>query len=258
LTLRTRTLLWALRSPCNLGCKYCYPIARMPCPTDTSQSDALERELAGRFGARYAIAVFSGTAALHTALVAAGIGSGDVPAATVMMTVAAIAAAGAHPVFVDSPPGRLGMDAADAAGKIGPRTRAILVVHLFGRTDGLDRAVELARDHNLVLIEDACQAQGSRHRGRDAGTVGDIGCFSLKDGKTLASGEGGYLLTDDDTVAPRAASWRNNGLTPAPEFPQAPASVTTSGSPNRWPRSPGTAWPISIPRCSDDAGNTIR
>jgi dTDP-4-amino-4,6-dideoxygalactose transaminase len=194
-------------------------VARMPDPTGSSETEALEHELAQRFGARHAVTTSSGTAALHTALAAAGIGTGAevlLPAATVVMTVAAIVATGAHPVFVDSPPGQLGMDPDDAAAKIGPRTRALVCVHLFGRTHGLTQAADLARMHGLLLIEDACQAQGSRHHDHEAGTVGAIGCFSLKDGKILACGEGGYLLTDDHTLAAQASSWRNHGLTPVP------------------------------------------
>lgn len=199
-------------------------LQRMPHPSDTTETDALEHDLARAFGARHAVTVSSGTAALHTALAAADIGPGHevlLPAATVAMTVAAVVASGAHPVFVDSPPGQLGMDPADAAAKIGPRTRAILCVHLFGDTTGLDHIVSLARRHSLLLLEDACQAQGTRHHDHAAGTVGDIGCFSLKDGKLLSCGEGGYLLTNDHTLAARAASWRNHHLTPAPGIPAA-------------------------------------
>ncbi len=197
-------------------------LAVMPAPTDTTHSQALEQDLAIRFGARRAVSVSSGTAAVHTALCAVGVGWGDevlVPAATVPMTVAAITATGAHPVFVDSPPDELGMDAADAAAKAGPRTRAIVCVHLFGRTDGVDSVLELADQIGVSMIEDACQAQGSRHHGRHAGTLGVIGCFSLKDGKILACGEGGYLLTNNTELAQRAASWRNHGLTSAPGVP---------------------------------------
>ena len=197
-------------------------LAAMPAPTDTSHSQALERELAMRFDVRHAVSVSSGTAALHTALAAVGVGRGDevlVPAATVPMTVAAITATGAHPVFVDSPPSGLGMDAGDAAAKAGRRTRAIVCVHLFGRTDDVDGVLDLADHVGVPLIEDACQAQGSRHHGRHAGTLGTIGCFSLKDGKIVACGEGGYLLTNNSELAERAAAWRNHGLSAAPGTP---------------------------------------
>lgn len=191
----------------------------MPDPSSSTASDALEGALAARFGVRHAVSVSSGTAALHTALAAADVGDGDevlVPAATVSMTVAAVVAVRARPVFVDSLPGRFGMDPTDLRAKAGPRTRAILPVHLFGRTDRLGDLLDLAEEYDLPVIEDACQAQGSRTRGQHAGTIGAIGCFSLKDGKILACGEGGYLLTDDPDLAARAAAYRSHHLTPAP------------------------------------------
>jgi dTDP-4-amino-4,6-dideoxygalactose transaminase len=197
-------------------------LAVMPDPADTSFTDRLERQLAAQFNVGYAVTVSSGTAALHTALTTLGIGHGHevlIPAATVPMTVAAVAATGARPVFVDSPPGELGIDPTDAADKVGPRTRALLAVHLFGRTTGIDDALALADRLGIPLVEDACQAQGSRHQGHHAGTLGTVGCFSLKDGKILACGEGGYLLTDDHDLARRAAAWRHHGLIPAPGIP---------------------------------------
>ncbi|MFF1712258.1 DegT/DnrJ/EryC1/StrS family aminotransferase [Streptomyces sp. NPDC058268] len=199
-------------------------IDRMPDPAGRAEAAALEAELATVHGVRHAIAVSSGTAALHTALIACGISPGDevlLPAATVIMTVAAVTAAGAHPVFVDAAADGRGIDLADAAAKTTERTRAIVPVHLAGRTDGLLELAAYAQSVGLHVIEDACQAQGSSTRGRAAGTVGSIGCFSLKDGKIISCGEGGYLLTDDDTLAARAAAYRTHWLTPAPHAPAA-------------------------------------
>ncbi|MFI6883743.1 DegT/DnrJ/EryC1/StrS family aminotransferase [Streptosporangium canum] len=190
---------------------------RMPDPAGRSEAAALESELATTFGAAHAVTVSSGTAALHTALVACGIGAGDevlLPAATVMMTVAAVQESGAHPIFVDAAPGG-GMDLHDLQSKITERTRAILAVHLGGRCDGVRELAALATHRRLMLIEDACQAQGSRHHGQLAGTMGDVGCFSLKDGKIYAAGEGGYLLTDDPVIAARAAAYRTHWSIPA-------------------------------------------
>ncbi|GAT68867.1 aminotransferase DegT [Planomonospora sphaerica] len=196
-------------------------LERMPDPAAQAETAALEGELAAAFGAAHAVAVSSGTAALHTALVACGIGAGDevlLPAATVMMTVAAIVEAGAHPVFVETAPGG-GLDLADLSAKVSARSRAIVPVHLYGRCDGLGELVALARRHRLMVIEDACQAQGSVHHGQAAGTVGDVGCFSLKDGKLYAAGEGGYLLTGDPIIAARAAAYRTHWAVGAPGMP---------------------------------------
>ncbi|MEW1760457.1 aminotransferase class I/II-fold pyridoxal phosphate-dependent enzyme [Streptomyces cyaneofuscatus] len=199
-------------------------IARMPDPAGRPEAAALEAELATVHGVRHAIAVSSGTAALHTALVACNVGPGDevlLPAATVIMTVSAVTAAGARPVFVDAAEDGRGMDLADMAAKTTEHTRAIIPVHLAGRTDGLLDVVAYAQAVGLHVVEDACQAQGSTTRGRAAGTVGAVGCFSLKDGKIIACGEGGYLLTDDDDLAARAAAYRTHWLTPAPGAPAA-------------------------------------
>ncbi|MDQ0408823.1 aminotransferase class I/II-fold pyridoxal phosphate-dependent enzyme [Streptomyces sp. NPDC000349] len=199
-------------------------IDRMPDPAGRAEATALEAELATVHGVRHAIAVSSGTAALHTALVACGVGPGDevlLPAATVIMTVSAVTAAGARPVFVDAAEDGRGMDLADVAAKTTERTRAIVPVHLAGRTDGLIDLAAYAQSAGLHVVEDACQAQGSTTRGRAAGTVGSIGCFSLKDGKIISCGEGGYLLTDDDELAARAAAYRTHWLTPAPGAPAA-------------------------------------
>ncbi|MER6502507.1 aminotransferase class I/II-fold pyridoxal phosphate-dependent enzyme [Streptomyces sp. NPDC001455] len=199
-------------------------IDRMPAPASRTEAAALEAELATVHGVRHAIAVSSGTAALHTALIACNIGPGDevlLPASTVIMTVSAVTAAGAHPVFVDTAEDGRGMDLADVAAKTTGRTRAIVPVHLAGRTDGLLDLAAFAQSAGLQLVEDACQAQGSTTRGRAAGTVGSIGCFSLKDGKIISCGEGGYLLTDDDGLAARAAAYRTHWLTPAPGAPAA-------------------------------------
>ncbi|MGW2654372.1 DegT/DnrJ/EryC1/StrS family aminotransferase [Streptomyces sp. NPDC001478] len=197
-------------------------LARMPDPASYQEARALEGELAAAFGARRAVAVSSGTAAITTALAACGIGAGDevlVPAVTVVMTVAAVAAAGARPVFVDTAADGRGMDLADLTSKTGPDTKAVIAVHLAGRTDNIHDLAAYARTTGLRLIEDACQAQGTTNRGRAAGTVGDIGCFSLKDGKIISCGEGGYLLTDDDALADRAAAYRTHWQSPAPGAP---------------------------------------
>jgi dTDP-4-amino-4,6-dideoxygalactose transaminase len=192
-------------------------LARMPEPAAAEQAAALESELASRFGVQHAVATSSGTAALHLALLALGVGPGDevlVPAVSVMMSVAPVVHAGARPVFVDSTPDGAGLDLDDLAVKTTPATAAIMPVHLWGRCGNLTEVVAYADRAGLPVIEDACQAQGTRHHSRDAGAVGTIGCFSLKDGKILWSGEGGYLLTDDTMLAATGRGLRSHWQTP--------------------------------------------
>jgi perosamine synthetase len=191
-------------------------LAAMPDPAASAQSMALERELAAAAGVRNAVAVSSGTAALHTALVAAGVGSGDevlVPAVSVVMSVAPVLYAGARPVFVDcTDDGDL--DLGDLAAKCGPRARAVLPVYLWGRGGDPAAVTAFARRRGLRVVEDACQAHATMIGGQPLGTFGDLGCFSLKDGKILWSGEGGYILTSDDELAATCRAYRSHWTTP--------------------------------------------
>jgi perosamine synthetase len=194
-----------------------HAVARMPDPAAGEQACALEAELAAAAGTRHAVAVSSGTAALHTAVRACGIAPGEevlVPALTVIMVVAAVVLAGARPVLIDATPDGESLDLDDLAAKVTSRTRAVIPVHFAGRTGNMDALASLAGEHGLMVIEDACQAQGTLYRSRTAGTFGKAGCFSLKDGKITSSGEGGYLLTDDYDIASRAAAFRNHGTPP--------------------------------------------
>jgi perosamine synthetase len=187
-------------------------LGRMPDPASAAHADSLEAGLAEWSGARHAVAVSSGTAALHTALAALGIGHGDevlVPAVSVVMSAAPITYVGARPVFVDCAPDG-DIDHRDLAAKLTSATRAVLPVHLWGRAGDLRRVAGFAASHGLYVIEDACQALGTMAGGRLAGTFGDAGCFSLKDGKILSCGEGGFLLTDDDNIAANARAFRTH------------------------------------------------
>jgi perosamine synthetase len=194
-------------------------LARMPDPTGTANSDELERCLCDWFKVPFAVAVSSGTAALHTALTSVGVGPGDevlVPAVSVVMSVVPIIYAGARPVFIDATPDG-GLDLDDAAAKCGPATRAVIPVYLWGRcgsSDALDNLMRFAADRGLRVVEDACQAHGSRAGGKLAGTFGNLGCFSMKDGKILWSGEGGFILTDDDALAATCRAYRSHWATP--------------------------------------------
>ncbi|MDD9380428.1 aminotransferase class I/II-fold pyridoxal phosphate-dependent enzyme [Streptomyces sp. ZAF1911] len=194
-------------------------LSAMPDPAGAARAGAYEEELAETFATAHAVAVSSGTAAVHTALAALGIGPGDeilVPALTVIMTVSPIVALGARPVFVDSDPQTLDIDYEDAARKTTARTKAIIAVHLWGRMGDPARLRMFALGHDLAVIEDAAQAVGSSRDGYRAGTVGSAGCFSTKDGKILWSGEGGFILTGDRTLAEYARAYRGHWLQPPP------------------------------------------
>ncbi|MGY0466708.1 DegT/DnrJ/EryC1/StrS family aminotransferase [Kitasatospora sp. cg17-2] len=203
----------------TLGARVLEALARMPDPARAACVDAFERDLANVFGTRYAIAVNSGTAALHATLFAAGIRPGDevlVPALTVIMTAAPVVQLGATPVFIDSDPTTLDVDYADTAAKVTARTKAIVPVHLWGRTGDPAALAAFASRHNLAVVEDAAQAAGTSRAGTTAGTAGTAGCFSMKDGKILWSGEGGFVVTDDADLAARARAFRGHWLTPPP------------------------------------------
>ncbi len=193
-------------------------LAQMPDPASAVHVGALETELASWFGTRHAVAVSSGTAALHTALAALGIGAGGevvVPAVSVVMSAAPVTYTGARPVFADCAPDG-DIDYRDLEAKVSSATRAILPVHLWGRAGGLPRLTRFAARRGLRVVEDACQAYGTVVGGRPAGTFGDAGCFSLKDGKILSCGEGGFLVTNDDRIAANARAFRTHWQHPPP------------------------------------------
>lgn len=163
--------------------------------------EAFEREFASYCESSGAVAVNSGTSALHLALLAAGVGPGDevitVPF-TFVATVAAIQYTGAKAVFADVEPRTLTMNAAALKGLITSRTKAIIPVHLYGQMAEMDAIVEVARAHGLTVIEDAAQAHGAEYKGRRAGSLGDFGCFSFYPSKNLgACGEGGIVVSSN-------------------------------------------------------------
>ncbi len=176
---------------------------------------AFEQRFAAYCGAEHCVALNSGTSALHLALMAAGVGPGD-EVITVSMTFVATAAAvlyvGARPVYVDVHPITWTMDPARIEAAITPRTKAILPVHLHGLMADMDPILEIARRRGLVVIEDAAQAHGAEYKGRRAGSLGDVGCFSYYPGKNLgAYGEGGALVTSNPQIARKAALLRDWG-----------------------------------------------
>lgn len=176
-----------------------------------------ETAFATRLGARHAIAVASGTAALHLAYLAAGIGPGDeviVPSYTFVATAATGIACGATPVFADIAGAHdLSLDPADVERRITPRTRAVAVVHFAGYPAPVDHFRALCDDHGLALIEDAAHAPAATLNGRALGTFGLAGCFSLFSNEVLSVGEGGVVVTGDDAAAQRMRLLRSHAMT---------------------------------------------
>src|SRR5437868_7218 len=176
---------------------------------------AFEEEFASYCDVEYAVGVNSGTSALHLALLAAGIGSGDevlTTPFTFYATAAAIGYVGALPVYVDIDPSTCNLDARKIEAAITERTRAILVVHLYGQPADMDTILDIARRHKLIVIEDAAQAHGAEYKGRRVGGIGDLGCFSFYPTKNLAAaGEGGLITTNNPEYARTLRLLRNWG-----------------------------------------------
>lgn len=174
----------------------------------------LETAFAAFVGTREAVAVSSGTAGLHLAVRACGIGEGDEVVTTPLSFVAsanALLYERARPVFVDIEPGSLNIDPARIEGAITPRTRAILVVHLFGRPAAMPEILAIADRHGLPVIEDACEALGATVGGKRVGALGLAGVFGFYPNKTMTMGEGGLITTDDPALAELCRSLRNHG-----------------------------------------------
>ncbi|MCC7497098.1 MAG: DegT/DnrJ/EryC1/StrS family aminotransferase [Bryobacterales bacterium] len=167
----------------------------------------LESEFAARLGTRHAVACSSGSAAVHLAVAALDPEPGDefiVPPITDLGTMLPVIWNNCLPVFADVDRRTLTLDPDDVRRKIGPRTRAIIAVHLAGQPCDLDALAAIAREHGIVLIEDCAQAYWAEHRGRRVGTIGDIACFSLQQSKHITCGEGGIMATDNEEYARRA------------------------------------------------------
>jgi dTDP-4-amino-4,6-dideoxygalactose transaminase len=179
---------------------------------------AFESEIAVLVGAPHAIGVSSGTDALLAALMALDITSGDeviTSTFSFFATAGCIARLGARPVLVDIDPQTFAVDPQQVAAAVTPRTRALMPVHLFGLCANIDPLVELARRHDLAIVEDAAQAIGSRYKGRSAGTIGEIGCFSFFPSKNLgAFGDGGLVVTASTPLRDRLRSLRSHGANP--------------------------------------------
>jgi dTDP-4-amino-4,6-dideoxygalactose transaminase len=173
-----------------------------------------QRQFAAAQQAQYGVAVANGSVAIEVALKAVGVRPGDeviVPPLTFVATATAVLNIGAIPVFADIEPLSLGLDPAVAAELIGPRTKAILPVHLGGVTPNMDGILALARKHGIAVVEDAAQAHGSEWRGQRVGALGTAGTFSFQQSKNLTAGEGGIVLTNDPEVHELAYAYHNVG-----------------------------------------------
>lgn len=179
--------------------------------------DRFERAFAGYVNRRHAIALPSCTSAIHLALLALGVGPGDevvVPDATWIASSAAVTYVGASPVFADVDERTWCLSATSFEQCITPRTRAVIVVDLYGNMPDMNAILSVARRHNVAVIEDSAEAIGSEYRGRLAGNFGDASVFSFHGSKTLTTGEGGMLVTDDDDLKSRALFLRDHGRKP--------------------------------------------
>ena len=182
---------------------------------------AFEEQFAAYCGVTHGIATTSGTTALHLALATLKIGPGDeviLPAFTMMATAFAVLYCGARPVLVDADPETWNMDPSLLAEKITGKTRVILPVHIYGHPCDMDPILELAEDHHAVVVEDAAEAHGAEYRGKRAGSLGQIGCFSFYANKIITTGEGGMVVTDDPALAARARALKDLAFDPEKRF----------------------------------------
>ena len=175
---------------------------------------AFEKAFAEACGVKHAVATTSGTTALYLALLANGIGAGDeviTSPFTFIASANSVLYVGAKPVFVDIDPRTFNMDASQIEAVITPKTKAILPIDLYGLCADMGAIMDIAKKHNLLVIEDACQAHTAKFNGKCAGSFG-TGAFSLYPTKNMTSAEGGMLTTDDDAVAEEARVLRNHGM----------------------------------------------
>ncbi|MBI2397862.1 MAG: DegT/DnrJ/EryC1/StrS family aminotransferase [Xanthomonadales bacterium] len=180
-----------------------------------------ESTFAAFLGVEHAVTINSGTSALHLALLALGIGPGDeviVPDFTMIATVNAVLYCGATPVLVDVDPEIFTLDPGLIEARITPRTRALIVVHLYGHSADMQPIMAMARMRGLAVVEDAAEAHGARCRGRLCGSLGDIAAFSFYGNKLITTGEGGMVVTDDAALAARVRSLRDMAHDPEKRF----------------------------------------
>lgn len=180
-----------------------------------------EEAFAARMGRKHGIAVSNGTAALDAAVEALGIGPGDeviLPTFTIISCIQQIVRAGAKPILVDADPLTWNMDVTQIEAKATPRTKAIMVVHIYGLPVDMDPVLDICARHGLMLIEDAAEAIGQTYQGRPCGSFGDISTVSFYPNKHVTTGEGGMILTDDDDLAENCRELRNLCFKPGKRF----------------------------------------
>ena len=180
-----------------------------------------EEAFAKRVGRRFGVAVANGSMALDAAVAALGIGPGDeviLPSFTIISCAAAIVRAGARPVVIDSEADTWNMDVSQIEARITPRTRAIMVVHIYGLPADMDPILRIAQRHGLAIIEDAAEMHGQSYRGRPCGSFGELSTFSFYPNKHVTTGEGGMIVTDDAQLAERCRSLRNLCFKPEQRF----------------------------------------
>lgn len=180
-----------------------------------------EEKFSAKVGRKHGIAVCNGTAALDAAIEALGIGPGDeviMPAFTIISCVGQIVRSGAKPVLVDSDPITWNMDVSQIEAKITARTKAIMVVHIFGLPVDIDPILDIAHRHGLSVLEDAAQMHGQTYKGKPCGSFGDISTFSFYPNKHITTGEGGMIVTNDDRLAENCCSLRNLCFQPHKRF----------------------------------------
>lgn len=183
--------------------------------------EAFEAGWAAYCGRAYGVAVANGTVALHTAVALLNLEPGDevlMPTFTIISCALPVVLAGAVPVLVDSDAQTWTMDTRQVAERVGPRTRAIMPVHIYGHPADMDPLLALAERHGLAIVEDAAEAHGAEYRGRRCGSFGTASCFSFYANKLLTTGEGGMLLVDDAQLAERARRLRNLAFEPGRRF----------------------------------------
>lgn len=174
-----------------------------------------EAAFAKRVGVGHAASVCNGTVAIHLALVALGIGPGDeviVPTLTYIASVNAIKYTGATPIFVDSCKDTWQIDPKDVRAKITPKTRAVMAVHLYGHPCDMDELLAISAEHDLFLVEDCAEALGTLYKGKHVGSFGHISTFSFFGNKTITTGEGGMVVTNDTTLNDRVVHFKGQGL----------------------------------------------
>lgn len=191
----------------------------------------LEKAAAARFGSRHCTAVNSGTAALYIALRAMGIKAGDeviTQAYTFVATVEAIVECGATPIVVNVDRS-LNMCPVELEAAITPRTKCIIPVHMQGNPAKLEPIMAIAKKHGIPVLEDSCQAIGAKYRGKNCGSIGTMGCFSLDFGKMITGGEGGFVFTNDDSLHNFASAYHDHGHENNPAFPRGRDTALVSG-----------------------------